>query len=54
MKKFYIKKSIVAKDIRDALRREKDSQVTEVYQDYSYVHVDTRNIGFTKNHGNIN
>lgn len=54
MKKFYIKKSIIAKDIRDALRREKDSQVTEVYEDYSYVHVDTKDIGFTKNHGNIN
>ena len=48
MKKFFIKKQILARDIKEALRKEVDAHVSEVYEDYSYVHPIKNKIGFTK------
>lgn len=47
MNKYTIIKKVIAKNIRDALKKEGDVEPSEVYQDYTYDHAKNSTIGFT-------
>lgn len=48
MNKYYIKKEVIAKDIKQALRIESKSSICEIYKDQSYVHNVDKKIGFNR------
>jgi hypothetical protein len=49
MKKYFIKRMIIAKSLQQALRDERKAEITEIWQDYSYIHQhqNKRTTGFT-------
>ena len=47
MNKYYIKRVVIAKSIVQALKNERKSEITEVYQDYNYIHDKKPIKGFT-------
>lgn len=50
MKKYFIKKTILARNIKEALKLERKAEVGEIYQDYNYIpEGKEKPIGFTKN-----
>lgn len=48
MNKYFIKKTVIAKNIKDAIKKEKTAEISEVYQDYQYQHKVNNPIGFKK------
>lgn len=48
MNKYFIRKEIIAKDIKQAMRKEKECPIVEIYKDQSYVHSVDKKIGFNK------
>lgn len=48
MKRYFIKKVIIAKNIQQALKFEKKADVEEIYQDYNYIPEVKKAIGFNK------
>ncbi len=46
MKKFFIKKTIIANNIKSAIRNESKALVTEIYEDYNYNHITEKPLGF--------
>lgn len=49
MKRYIIKKTVLANSIKEAIRNEKDASVEGVYQDYNYIHPVKNKIGFESN-----
>lgn len=49
MKRFFVRKAVYAKSLTQALKKEKAEPVSEIYEDYSYVHPKEM-VGLTKNH----
>ena len=49
MKKYFIKRTIIAKSLQHALRDERKAEITEIWEDYSYIHEPVKNkpTGFT-------
>lgn len=48
MNKYFIRKEVIAKDIKQAMKNEKNSSIVEIYKDQSYVHTVDKKIGFNK------
>jgi len=48
MNKYIIKKTIIAKNIKQALKFEKKAEVAEIYQDYNYIPESKTKMGFNK------
>ena len=48
MNKYFIKKIIIAKNIKQALKLERKAEVAEIYQDYNYIPESKTKMGFNK------
>lgn len=48
MKRFFIRKTIIAKNIKTAIKNESKAELTEVYEDYNYNHIIEKPIGFSE------
>ncbi len=48
MKKYFIKKIIIAKNIKEAFKLERKAEVAEIYQDYNYIPESKQKMGFNK------
>lgn len=38
MNKYFIKKEVVAKNLKEAIKNEKYAETVEIYKDFNYVH----------------
>lgn len=48
MKRYFIKKIVIARNIKHALKIEKEASVEEIYQDYNYIPEEKKKMGFSK------